>query len=287
MSTVNSTQEFLRLKRQLNNDINALKIKPQQFNSLAARLKNNEPGASDEITPLVEETHQLRNKVQEKFRQFSDPMTNKFAPNSAQKRQETNSFKIEIQQALEAIKQAETNLLNSEKQAIQDYNNSRQLVNFDDDDTNPFGGSNFQSSSNNNHGSSIGDGMGNSNGNPFQTSNASNGGTRQTQASIQLDREMQERQKRMEDIEKDITNVNLIYKELDTLVYQQADLVDNIEAHIDTADVQVDEGIQQLSSAANYARSIRKKKLCLSMFCIAVIITIMLIIIISLKTSRD
>lgn len=110
---------------------------------------------------------------------------------------------------------------------------------------------------------------------------------KQTQASIQLDNEMEQRRQAMERIEKDITNVNLIYKELNTLVYQQADLVDNIEAHIDTADIQVEEGIDQLSSAATYARSIRKKKLCMTMFCVAALITIILILIISLKTKSD
>ena len=97
---------------------------------------------------------------------------------------------------------------------------------------------------------------------------------------------MAKRQADMERVERDITNVNLIYKELNTLVYQQAELVDNIENHIDTADLQVDEGIEQLGQAATHAVAARKKKLCLTMFCIAAIITIMMILIISVKTSN-
>merc|ERR1711881_239364 len=100
---------------------------------------------------------------------------------------------------------------------------------------------------------------------------------------MQRTAEMQERTKAMEQIERDIENVQMIYKELNQLVYEQADQVDSIENHIDQAEIEVEEGVNQLGQAAVSARSLRKKKLCLTMFGVAALIVIIFIIWLSSK----
>merc|ERR1711976_186621 len=102
----------------------------------------------------------------------------------------------------------------------------------------------------------------------------------------QMERDMAKRQQAMEAIERDVSNVNMIYKELNTLVYQQADIVDNIENHIDTADVEVQDGVHQLSQAATHAVSYRRKKFCLFMFCVAAILNVWFQLMVCNEMSR-
>lgn len=76
-----------------------------------------------------------------------------------------------------------------------------------------------------------------------------------------------DRDQAMNQISKDIDNLAVIQKELNTMVYDQAQMVDDLDAHIDMADTAVEDGVQQLEQAADNAVAARKKKICLSIFC--------------------
>lgn len=50
----------------------------------------------------------------------------------------------------------------------------------------------------------------------------------------------------------DIVDVNTIFKELATMVHEQGEMIDSIEANVETAQMRVEEGTNQLSTAASY-----------------------------------
>ncbi|KAM8831899.1 syntaxin-7 isoform 1-T3 [Spinachia spinachia] len=87
---------------------------------------------------------------------------------------------------------------------------------------------------------------------------------------------IQERELSIRQLESDITDVNDIFKDLGMMVHEQGDMIDSIEANVESADVNVQSATQQLSRAADYQRSSRKK------MCILVIVLLVLAVIIGL-----
>ncbi|CAG2186987.1 STX7 [Mytilus edulis] len=76
-----------------------------------------------------------------------------------------------------------------------------------------------------------------------------------------VDLEMiQERENAIKQLERDITDVNHIFKDLGMLVHEQGDMLDSIEANVETAQIQVHEGNKQLASASTYQSKARRKK---------------------------
>lgn len=64
--------------------------------------------------------------------------------------------------------------------------------------------------------------------------------------------ELQEREVAIRKIETDIVEVNQIFKDLATMVHEQGDVIDSIEANVETASYQVTEGAQQIAKAREY-----------------------------------
>nr|XP_040017460.1 syntaxin-7 [Gasterosteus aculeatus aculeatus] len=87
---------------------------------------------------------------------------------------------------------------------------------------------------------------------------------------------IQEREMSIRQLESDITDVNDIFKDLGMMVHEQGDMIDSIEANVESADVNVQNATQQLSRAADYQRSSRKK------MCILVIVLLVVALIIGL-----
>merc|ERR1712226_45213 len=82
-----------------------------------------------------------------------------------------------------------------------------------------------------------------------------------------------DRLRETQQVEHDMVNLQAIHHELNSLVHMQANQIDSLDAHIDEADVKVEEGVQELEKAAEYAVGSRKKKIIL-----AIILSIVLII---------
>lgn len=78
---------------------------------------------------------------------------------------------------------------------------------------------------------------------------------------------LQERLLAQEKIAQDIDNVHQMHKDLNYLVHEQGEQVDCLESHIEEADEQVEQGVQQLEAAAEHAVSARKKKIILAAVC--------------------
>jgi len=89
--------------------------------------------------------------------------------------------------------------------------------------------------------------------------------------------QLQERERAVRQLESDILDVNTIFKDLATLVHDQGEVIDSIEANVESTQVRVQEGTEQLRQAETYKNKARKKK-----FILAIILIIVLAIIIGI-----
>ncbi|XP_078255632.1 syntaxin-7-like [Rhinoraja longicauda] len=87
---------------------------------------------------------------------------------------------------------------------------------------------------------------------------------------------IKERENAIQQLECDILDINEIFKDLGMMIHEQGDLVDSIEANVETAEVHVHEANQQLSRAAEYQRKSRKK------ICVLVIVLLILAVVVGL-----
>ncbi|KAM6905690.1 syntaxin-7 [Lycodopsis pacificus] len=94
---------------------------------------------------------------------------------------------------------------------------------------------------------------------------------------------IQERESSIRQLESDITDINDIFKDLGMMVHEQGDMIDSIEANVETANVNVQNATQQLSRAADYQGSSRKKMCILGIVLVVVAVIIGLIIWASVK----
>ncbi|KAA0183286.1 hypothetical protein HAZT_HAZT005692 [Hyalella azteca] len=62
-------------------------------------------------------------------------------------------------------------------------------------------------------------------------------------------RAIKERESQIRQLEADIGDVNQIFKDLATMVHEQGEVIDSIEANVETAQVNVSQGNVQLASA--------------------------------------
>ncbi|KPP79778.1 hypothetical protein Z043_100602, partial [Scleropages formosus] len=105
----------------------------------------------------------------------------------------------------------------------------------------------------------------------------------QPQAQVQEDaiteddlRLIQERENAIRQLESDITDINDIFKDLAMMVHEQGEMIDSIEANVESADVHVQSGTQQLARAADYQRKSRRK------ICILIIILVVVAVVLGL-----
>ncbi|XP_023325653.1 syntaxin-12 [Eurytemora carolleeae] len=115
------------------------------------------------------------------------------------------------------------------------------------------------------------------------------GGASQTRTQVMLEEEqnvemLQERERAVRQLEADIGDVNQIFKDLAAMVHDQGELVDSIEANVESSSVRVEEGTQQLLQAERYQNKARRKKMILAL--IGIIILIILIIIIAYSAKN-
>jgi len=95
--------------------------------------------------------------------------------------------------------------------------------------------------------------------------------------------QLQDRERSIRQLESDIVDVNTIFKDLATMVHEQGTMVDSIEQNVESTDVRVHEGTEQLRQAETYRNRARKKKFILCL--IGVILLIILIIIIATNVN--
>lgn len=95
----------------------------------------------------------------------------------------------------------------------------------------------------------------------------------QEQLDMQIDTDqslIREREDRIQQIEGDIIDINEIFRDLATMVYEQGELVDSIEANVCDAQRNVEGANVQLSKANAYQKSARKK-MCILLLILVVV----------------
>jgi len=107
----------------------------------------------------------------------------------------------------------------------------------------------------------------------------------QQQSNITADdlQEIQEREDAVRQLEEDIVDVNMIFKDLATMVHEQGEIVDSIEANVETAETDVEQGNYQLRQARDHQASARKKKFCCFALLVAIVIILIIVIYFSTK----
>lgn len=90
--------------------------------------------------------------------------------------------------------------------------------------------------------------------------------------------QLEERENAIRQLESDIVDVNTIFKDLATMVHEQGEIVDSIEANVESTTVRVHEGTDQLRQAETYRNKARKKKLILSVVGVTLLVIIIAII---------
>merc|ERR1711997_1267239 len=90
--------------------------------------------------------------------------------------------------------------------------------------------------------------------------------------------QLEEREKAIRQLESDIVDVNTIFKDLATMVHEQGEIVDSIEANVESTTVRVHEGTDQLRQAELYKNKARKKKVILSIVGVTILVILIAII---------
>ncbi|XP_076463332.1 syntaxin-like [Babylonia areolata] len=99
-------------------------------------------------------------------------------------------------------------------------------------------------------------------------------------------RELEERQKDILALEKSVTEVNTLFKELNLMVAQQGETLDNIERNVEDVHVHVEKGNTQLNEAVISQSKARRKKFC-CFGIIGVVVVILIVIIIVAVTQSS
>ncbi|XP_055253464.1 syntaxin-12 [Moschus berezovskii] len=85
---------------------------------------------------------------------------------------------------------------------------------------------------------------------------------------------IKERETAIRQLEADILDVNQIFKDLAMMIHDQGDLIDSIEANVESSEVHVERATDQLQRAAYYQKKSRKK-ICILVLVLSVIILIL------------
>ncbi|XP_007437068.1 syntaxin-7 isoform X2 [Python bivittatus] len=89
---------------------------------------------------------------------------------------------------------------------------------------------------------------------------------------------IEERESAIRQLEADILDINEIFKDLGMMIHEQGDVIDSIEANVETAEVHVQQANQQLSRASAY-QSKSRKKICILILILAIGLTVLVLII--------
>ncbi len=72
--------------------------------------------------------------------------------------------------------------------------------------------------------------------------------------------QLREREQAIRQLEADIVDVNIIFKDLASMVHEQGEVVNSIEDHVDDASARVQEGTNHLQQAETYRVSRHRER---------------------------
>lgn len=117
-----------------------------------------------------------------------------------------------------------------------------------------------------------------------QTTSGGSSGGDATRLQIEQDVDIQalrDREEAIRGLESDISDVNQIFKDLAVLVHEQGEVIDSIEANVESAQVQVEHATGQLADARRYKAKSRRKLCCIILIGAVILFTIGLVVILS------
>ncbi|KAK3737538.1 hypothetical protein QZH41_010643, partial [Actinostola sp. cb2023] len=145
--------------------------------------------------------------------------------------------------------------------------------NSDDDDANPMGGYK--------DGATLID---------FDRTGGGGGGGEMSSGGVQIQSEeevsiemIEERERAIRQLESDIVGVNEIFRDLANMVHEQGDVIDSIEANVESAAVHVETANVQLEKARDYQKASRKKLCCILVILVVVAGAIGLVVWLAVK----
>jgi len=114
--------------------------------------------------------------------------------------------------------------------------------------------------------------------NGYSNSNDNQNDQTQIQILDEVNLQVVEQEQAIRQLENDISDVNQIFKELGTLVHNQGEIVDSIEANVQSTSVSVQEATSQLRRATDYTNKLRRKRCYLLVICAVILFVIILTI---------
>lgn len=108
----------------------------------------------------------------------------------------------------------------------------------------------------------------------------------ESQKAISELQDIQERERELSDLESQIHEVNMLFKEMHGLVQDQGKTIDSIEKHVEDATNDVQSGNKQLDEAKKHQCAARKKKIICFSILIIVIIIVGIIIAVTLSNNE-
>lgn len=97
---------------------------------------------------------------------------------------------------------------------------------------------------------------------------------------------IKERESAIKQLESDIMDVNQIFKDLGMLVHEQGEVLDSIEANVESTDMHVTDGTKQLEQAINYQSKARRKKCCLIVVLLVILGIVAIIIAVTVSNNN-
>eukprot|EP01100_Stratorugosa_tubuloviscum_P007356 TRINITY_DN3069_c0_g1_i1.p1 TRINITY_DN3069_c0_g1~~TRINITY_DN3069_c0_g1_i1.p1 ORF type:complete len:259 (-),score=134.93 TRINITY_DN3069_c0_g1_i1:103-879(-) len=89
---------------------------------------------------------------------------------------------------------------------------------------------------------------------------------------------LNEREKSMREVEQSIIEVNQLFKDFNSIVYEQAPMIEDIEAQMNNAVAETEAATGELEEAASSAASARSRKCCIAGIILVIIAVIVLIV---------
>lgn len=90
--------------------------------------------------------------------------------------------------------------------------------------------------------------------------------------------ELREREEAVKRMEGDIFEVNQMFKEIASLVHEQGEVIDSIEANVESASMRVTSGAQEVAKARDYQSKARRRTLILLLILASVVIFMIFLI---------
>lgn len=95
--------------------------------------------------------------------------------------------------------------------------------------------------------------------------------------------QVEEREKEMRELEHDILEINDIFRDIGTMVYEQGEVIDHIEANVEVAGTRVEQGNKQLERAVRHKKCTRRLSCCIAYILCMVLIGVIIAVVIILK----